>query len=94
MPKECVPSTITVKLDASGRWHVSLLVDETINPLPLTNKPIGLDVGVTSLIATSNGEKVVNPKHFKKLRSKLKQVQKSLSRKQKDLTIDINKGKK
>lgn len=83
LPKGCEPSTITVKLDASGRFHVSLLVDETINPLPKTNKSIGLDVGISSLIATSNGDKIVNPRHFKRLRAKLKRAQKSLSRKQK-----------
>lgn len=83
LPKGCEPSTITVKLDASGRFHVSLLVDTVIEPLPKTDKSIGLDVGITSLIATSNGDKIANPKHFKRLRSKLKRVQKSLSRKQK-----------
>lgn len=83
LPKGCEPSTITVKLDASGRFHVSLLVDTVIEPLPKTDKNIGLDVGITSLIATSNGDKIANPKHFKRLRSRLKQVQKSLSRKQK-----------
>ena len=83
LPKGCKPSTITVKLDASGRFHVSLLVDTQVEPLPKTDKSIGLDVGITSLIATSNGDKIANPKHFKRLRAKLKQVQKSLSRKQK-----------
>ncbi|PSB31267.1 RNA-guided endonuclease InsQ/TnpB family protein [Chlorogloea sp. CCALA 695] len=83
LPKGCEPSTITVKLDASGRFHVSLLVDTVIEPLPKTDKTIGLDVGITSLIATSNGDKIANPKHFKRLRSKLRRVQKSLSRKQK-----------
>ena len=83
LPKGCEPSTITVKLDASGRWHVSLLVNETIKRLPLADKSIGLDVGITSLIATSNGNKITNPKHFKRLHSKLRQIQKSLSRKQK-----------
>lgn len=81
--KGCEPSTITVKLDASGRFHVSLLVDTAIEPLPKTDKSIGLDVGITCLVATSNGDKIANPRHFKRLRSKLKQVQKSLSRKQK-----------
>jgi putative transposase len=42
-----------------------------------------LDVGITSLIATSNGDKITNPKHFKKLRKKLKRTQKALARKQK-----------
>lgn len=83
LPKGCEPSTITVKLDGSGRFHVCLLVDTVIEPLPKTNKSIGLDVGITCLVATSNGDKISNPKHFKRLRSKLRQVQKSLSRKQK-----------
>jgi putative transposase len=84
IPEGCTPSTITVKLTAAGRWFVSLLVDDqTVKPLPETDKSIGLDVGITSLIATSNGDKIANPKHFKQLRKKLKQVQKALSRKQK-----------
>ena len=83
LPKGCEPSTITVKLDASGRFHVSLLVDTVIEPLPKSDKSIGLEVGITSLIATSNRDKIANPKHFKRLRTKLKRVQKSLSRKQK-----------
>ncbi|MEH2195809.1 MAG: RNA-guided endonuclease TnpB family protein [Nostoc sp.] len=84
LPDGCEPSTITVKLDASGRWHVSLLVDnQTIKPLSKVDKSIGLDVGITSLIATSDGDKIANPKHFKRLRKKLRQVQKSLSGKQK-----------
>lgn len=83
LPKGCEPSTVTVKLDASGRFHVSLLVDTVISPLPKTDKSIGLDVGITSLIATSNGDKIANPKHFKRLQTKLERVQKSLSRKQK-----------
>ena len=84
IPEGCSPSTITVKLTASGRWYVSLLVDDhTVKPLPKSNKSIGLDVGITSLIATSDGTKIANPKHFKHLRKKLKRVQKALSHKTK-----------
>jgi putative transposase len=83
IPEGYIPSTITVKLDASGRWFASLLVDTNIAQLPKSDKAIGLDVGITSLIATSNGDKIANPKHFKQLRKKLKRVQKALSRKQK-----------
>jgi putative transposase len=60
-----------------------LVDDQTVKPLPKTGKAIGLDVGITILIATSNGDKITNPKHFKQLRKKLKRVQKALSRKQK-----------
>jgi putative transposase len=83
LPEGCEPSTITIKLEASGRWFVSLLVDTDIAQLPESNKQIGLDMGIASLIATSNGDKIVNPKHFKQLHKKLKRVQKALSRKQK-----------
>jgi putative transposase len=83
LPTGCEPSTVTVKLSASGQWHVSLLVNTDIEKLPKINKSIGLDVGITSLIVTSDGDKISNPKHFKRLRKKLKKAQKTLSRKQK-----------
>ena len=101
IPEGCTPSTITVKLTPSGRWFVSLRVDDhTVKPFPkvdvlngplmgettktsFVGKSIGLDVGINSLIATSNGDKIANPKHFKQLRKKLRRVQKALSRKQK-----------
>jgi putative transposase len=81
LPKGCEPSTVTVRLDASGRWFVSLLVNDTIKPLPQTDKVVGIDTGITSLIVTSDGEKIANPKHFKRLRYKLRQALQALSRK-------------
>ncbi len=81
IPNNCEPSTVTVRLDASGRWFVSLLVeDHTIKPLPQIDKAVGIDAGITSLVATSDGEKIANPKHFKRLRHKLSVAQKALSR--------------
>ena len=85
LPSGCSPSTITVKLDPSGRWFVSLLVDDyTVETLLPTKKQVGIDAGVSSLIATSDGEKIANPKHFNRLYHKLKVAQKELSRKTKD----------
>jgi putative transposase len=82
LPQECEPSTVTVRLDASGRWFVSLLVeDHTVKSLPQVDKAVGIDAGITSLVTTSDGQKVANPKHFKRLRFKLRQAQKALSRK-------------
>jgi len=83
IPEGAEPSTITVKLSPSGRWTVSLLVDVQIETLPESPNQIGLDLGITSLIGLSNGEKVANPKVFKAKRRKLRKVQKSLSRKKK-----------
>jgi putative transposase len=83
LPAGCEPSTITVKLSPSGRWSVSLLVEVEIEPLPESPNQIGIDLGITSLVALSTGEKVANPKGFKAKRAKLRRVQKALSRKQK-----------
>jgi putative transposase len=58
-----------------------LVEDFTVQSLPQIEKAVGIDAGITSLIATSDGEKIVNPKHFKRLRYKLRQAQKALSRK-------------
>ena len=85
LPEGATPSTVTVRLEPSGRWFVSLLVDDhTIKPHPPTDKQVGIDVGVSSLITTSNGEKITNPKHFNRLYKKLRRMQKVLSRKTKD----------
>ncbi len=84
LPEGSQPSTITVKLDPSGRWFVWLLVNDIIvKPLPTTDKQVGIDAGVSSLISTSDGEKIANPKHFNRLYYKLKVAQKELSRKTK-----------
>ncbi|MEB3191338.1 MAG: RNA-guided endonuclease TnpB family protein [Snowella sp.] len=84
LPKGCDPSTVTVSLHPSGRWHISIRFDDlTIKPLPVNDNTIGIDLGITSLIADSNGEKIANPKHFKKHQKRLKKAQKNLTRKQK-----------
>jgi len=84
IPKGCEPSSVTVKLHPSGRWHISIRFDDpTIKPLPVNDNSIGIDLGVTSLIATSNGDKVANPKQFKKHYRRLRLAQKSLARKEK-----------
>jgi putative transposase len=58
-----------------------LVDDHTVKSLPQVDKAVGIDAGITSLVATSDGEKIANPKHFKRLRYKLRQAQKALSRK-------------
>lgn len=84
LPKGCAPSTITVKLEPSGRWFVSLRIDDpTHETLTPTNNAVGLDVGISSLVTLSTGEKIANPKAFGKHYQRLRKAQKALSRKQK-----------
>ncbi|NES18766.1 MAG: IS200/IS605 family element transposase accessory protein TnpB [Symploca sp. SIO3E6] len=81
LPNGTIPSTVTVSLTPSGRWYISLLVDVEIQPLPKKAKNVGIDLGITSLIATSDGDKVVNPKTYHTKYRKLRKLQKGLSRK-------------
>ncbi|MEC4986919.1 MAG: transposase, partial [Oscillatoria sp. PMC 1076.18] len=84
IPSECEPTTVTVKLHPCGRWQISIRFDDpTIKPLPVIEKAIAIDLGISSLLVTSDGDKVSNPKHLKKSSQKLRRAQKSLSRKQK-----------
>ncbi|MGL4621447.1 MAG: RNA-guided endonuclease InsQ/TnpB family protein, partial [Chroococcidiopsis sp.] len=84
LPDGTNPSTVTVKLEPNGRWFVSLLIDDpTVQPLPPTDKTVGIDVGISCLLTTSDGDKIANPKHFNRLYQKLRVAQKELSRKTK-----------
>ncbi|MFU8872089.1 RNA-guided endonuclease InsQ/TnpB family protein [Micromonospora sp. SL4-19] len=85
LPEGAQPSTVTVSRDAAGRWFVSLLVeDPTVKALPSVDTAVGADVGITSLVTLSTGEKITNPRHERADRRKLAHAQRELSRKAKD----------
>lgn len=77
------PSTVTVSRDSAGRWFVSLLVECPIDTLTPVGSNVGVDVGLTSLVALSTGEKVTNPRHERRDRAKLAKAQRNLARKTK-----------
>jgi putative transposase len=83
LPEGAEPSTVTVSRDAAGRWFVSVLVEETIEPYPAASSVVGIDVGLTSLLTLSTGEKVANPRHERRDRERLAKAQRALARKQK-----------
>lgn len=86
LPEGAQPSTVTVSRDSAGRWFVSLLVEETISPLPRTDRAVGVDAGLDSLVTLSTGEKVTNPRHERRDRHRLAKAQRNLSRKAKGST--------
>jgi putative transposase len=61
-----VPSTVTVSKDTAGRYFVSFLVDEDIQPWPvaLAMARVGVDMGLKDLVVFSTGEKVANSKQL------------------------------
>jgi putative transposase len=60
-----------------------LLVEEKIEPLPPSSEQIGVDLGLTSMVITSRGDKVSNPRFFATDEKKLAKAQKRHARKQK-----------
>ncbi|WP_145949629.1 IS200/IS605 family element RNA-guided endonuclease TnpB [Paenibacillus sp. Y412MC10] len=73
----------TVRLNSSGKYFVSILVETEVNPIPKTNKEVGIDVGLKDFAVLSNGEVFENPKFLRKLEKKLAREQRKLSRRKK-----------
>lgn len=85
LPAGVGPSTVTVSRDRAGRWHVSLLVeDETIRSLSQKEGAVGLDLGLESLIALSDGRKLTNLRHGRRERNRLTRAHRRVSRKARD----------
>ena len=71
----------TVSQTPTGKYFVSILVDTEHQPLPSTDKMIGIDLGIKDLLTTSDGEKYDNHRITKQYEDKLSRAQRRLSRK-------------
>ena len=77
--------TVTISKDCTNKYYASLLYDNGFDypALNAEGKAIGLDVGLTHYLITSDGEKIDNPKWFNKHERNLKVKQQKISRKKK-----------
>ncbi len=83
LPKDCKPSSVTASLDTAGRYFISILVEEEITPLEVIPKMVGLDLGLKSMVLTSDGHTFGNPQFFATDEQKLARAQRRLSKKHK-----------
>ena len=83
LPKGCKPTTVTISKDCANRYFVSLLVEEDIKHLPVVKKQVGLDLGLKSMLITSDGHTYGNPKFFAKDEKKLAKAQRRHAKKKK-----------
>ncbi len=75
--------SVTVRRRAN-RWFVSVSVkDDLPDPQPVRGSPVGVDLGVKALATLSDGTTFANPRALGRRLRKLRQLSKSLSRKQK-----------
>lgn len=75
--------TVTISLDAAGRYWASILTDDGA-PLPPVSSgvpAVGVDVGITHFAITSDGLKVANKRFVARTARNLRRKQKALSRK-------------
>ena len=77
------PTSCTVTLDRAGRYHVSFVVEVETAPLPRVDRAVGLDLGLTHFLITSEGEKVDNPRFLQRDLDRLARAQRTLAKKQK-----------
>ena len=74
--------TLTIRRKASG-WYVCIVV-EIPDPVEIpVETTIGIDVGLASFLTTSDGDKVANPRHFRRSEKALGKAQRILSRRKK-----------
>ncbi len=78
-----IPSSVTVSRDTANRYHISILVDEAAAPLPVVDSRVGVDLGLTHATIFSTGEKVSNPKFYRKDELRLAKAQRRLAKKKK-----------
>jgi putative transposase len=81
-PVEGVVKTIAVKREGR-RWFLVLSCDDVATrPLPPTGRTVGVDLGVTAFLATSDGELVDNPGYGRQAAGRLAAAQSALAHKQ------------
>jgi putative transposase len=76
------PSSVTVIREPDGRYYASFVVQRDAAPLPACDREAGIDLGLTSLVVTSDGETVANPRFYRAAQRRLRRAQRVLSRRQ------------
>ncbi len=91
LPKDSRLKTCTIVREPDGKWYASMVFEEVVPLqhlresvlLPIAKTPVGVDLGLLSLITTSDGEQVEHPHLLRKSERRLKHLQRDLSRKKK-----------
>lgn len=72
---------VSVTLSGDGHWYVAFAcADVPMDILPATGNSVGIDVGITTFAALSNGELVDNPRCYESALHSLKTAQRRVSR--------------
>lgn len=71
----------SVSLNGDGHWYIAFACDYVpAKPLPATGQSVGVDVGITTFAALSDGTMVENPRPYESAQRKLATAQRRVSR--------------
>jgi putative transposase len=74
-PVEGTPKTVTLTRSRTGKWFACFSCEVAPNPLPPTAKVVGVDVGLSAFATFSDGQKIDNPRFYRRDEADLKRVQ-------------------
>ena len=76
---------VTIRRNSNGKWYASLTVECEVTVIQKDQVPaIGIDMGLTTFATLSNGDKVPNPRFFRREENELAKAQRRLSKLEKD----------
>ncbi len=78
LPSE--PTSFVISKDRAGRYFISFRVRLCPQELPPRTKAVGLDLGLAHAVITSDGQKIDNPRYYRRSLDRLRHEQRSLSR--------------
>ena len=81
-PLEGTVKTVRIVRKA-GKWFAAFSCEVEATPLPPVETEVGIDAGLSTLYALSNGEQVQNPRWYRSSQAKLHVLQRSVARKKK-----------
>jgi putative transposase len=77
------PTCCFISKTPSGRYYASFPCEEEVKPLPKLNHAVGIDLGIKSLLVTSDGEVIDNKNVYRSMEKVLAYEQRQLSKKKK-----------
>ena len=72
--------SVTVRRNAAGKYFASVQVEVDVQPLAVSEKAVGLDLGIKTFLIPSEGDPVGNPKHYRANLRRLKRASRTMSR--------------
>ena len=82
-PLAGIPKAVTISKEADG-WYACISCAEVpAQPLPLTGRETGIDVGLKVFLITADVEVIENPRHDRKAERALKKAQRRVVRRKK-----------